>query len=243
MKKGFYRLYAIICYLIFFGTFLYFIGFVANLFVPRSLDAAGESRFPLYIAILINAGLISIFGLQHSIMARQGFKKRWTRLVPEAVERSTYVLFASIVVVLLVFFWQPVPYVMWDLSDTLAGDTLKIIAFVGWGLILVSTYLINHFHLFGLQQAFSREQAALPFRTPFLYKLVRHPLYLGFLIAFWAAPVMTAGHLLFSLGMSLYIFIGIHHEEKDLTKLYGTDYERYRQRTPKILPFIRVPHL
>ncbi len=193
------------------------------------------------IAILVNLGLISLFGIQHSVMARQSFKKKWTKIVPEPIERSTYVLFSSIVLILLFYFWKPIPYAIWDFADTSAGPILLAIAFLGWGMVLLSTFLINHFHLFGLHQVYqyasSREQKILSFRTPFLYRMVRHPLYLGFLIAFWATPVMTAGHLLFAIGMTLYIFIGIYHEEKDLVKLYGNDYLQYQKTTPSIVPF------
>lgn len=245
MKKTCYLLYAVICYFIFFLTFLYFIGFVSNLLVPRSIDATADNgRFPVYICVLIDIGLIGLFAVQHSVMARQRFKEKWTRIIPGPIERSTYVLFSSLAVILLLFFWQAIPYVIWDITDTVSGYMLLAISFLGWGILLLSTYLINHFHLFGLHQVYSyvtnKEQESLPFRTPSLYKLVRHPLYLGFLIAFWATPVMTVGHLLFSLGMTTYIFIGIYHEEKDLTKLYGSRYEQYRKETPKILPYMKI---
>jgi len=242
MKKTLYFLYAVICYLIFFVTILYLIGFVSNLVVPKSVDTAGSKEpFPEYISIFINLGLLGLFALQHSVMARQGFKQKWTKIVPEPIERSTYVLFASATVALMLFFWQPLPYIIWNVANTTGGYILLGISFLGWSMVFLSTFLINHFHLFGLHQAYSyaanNGQKTLRFRTPFLYKMVRHPLYLGFLIAFWAAPVMTAGHLFFSLCMTGYIFIGIHHEEKDLTKMYGSEYERYRKKTPKILPF------
>lgn len=243
MKKTFYLLYAITCYLIFFLTFVYFIGFVSNLYVPKSIDGINNQGYPISMSILIDLGLISLFGVQHSVMARQGFKRQWLRFIPEPVERSTYVLFSSIALMMLLFFWQPLPYTVWDTAGTTGGLILLAVSFLGWGLVFLSTYLINHFHLFGLQQAYSylknREQGSLHFRTPLLYKIVRHPLYLGFLIAFWATPVMTAGHLLFSLGMTVYIFIGIHHEEKDLIKQYGVDYLQYQRKTPKILPYTK----
>jgi protein-S-isoprenylcysteine O-methyltransferase Ste14 len=238
MKKSFYLLYAAVSYLIFFGTILYLIGFVSNLLVPKSIDT-GATTSP-FLAVLINIGLIILFGFQHSIMARQGFKEKWTRIVPEPIERSTYVLFASIAVILLLFFWQPIPFVIWDLSGTIAGNILTILSFAGWGMLFLSTFLINHFHLFGLQQVYQfaagRNQLAPRFRIPFLYRMVRHPLYLGFLIAFWAAPVMTTGHLLFAISMTVYIFIGIYHEEKDLERVHGEDYRKYRRKTPKIIP-------
>ena len=198
MKKIFYVLYASLCYLIFFVTFLYLIGFVTNLFVPKSIDTGKESTAS--VAILVNLGLISLFGIQHSVMARRGFKKKWTKIIPEPIERSTYVLFASIFVILLLYFWKPIPVVIWNLAGTTSGNILMGVSFLGWGMVLLSTFLINHFHLFGLHQVYQhttdKEQKTIMFRTPFLYRMVRHPLYLGFLIAFWAAPVMTVGHLL-----------------------------------------------
>jgi len=225
----------------FFAAFLYLIGFVGNLLVPTSIDApVVDAATPAWLRVLIDLGLISLFAVQHSVMARQGFKRKWTRIVPEPIERSTYVLFATAAVILLLFFWQPLPYTLWNVAGTTGGYILPGISFLGWGMVLLSTFLLNHFHLFGLHQVYDyatdKEQPSLRFRTPFLYKLVRHPLYLGFLIAFWFTPVMTAGHLLFNLGMTCYIFIGIYHEEKDLEKLYGDDYRQYRQKTPRILP-------
>jgi methanethiol S-methyltransferase len=242
VKKIIYLLYAVICYLIFFATFLYFIGFISNLLVPKSIDSTSNKEFPIFIKILIDLVLISLFAVQHSVMARQGFKRKWTRIISEPIERSTYVLFSSMVVILLLFFWQPLPDVIWNAGTT--GDYILLsVSFFGWGMVFLSTYLINHFHLFGLQQVYNyttnKKQGSLRFQIPFLYKIVRHPLYLGFLIAFWAAPVMTIGHLLFTIGMTIYIFIGIYHEEKDLIKLYGRDYEQYRRKTPKIVPFTK----
>lgn len=242
MKKVFYLLYAVICYLIFFATFLYFIGFVSNLFVPKSIDTAGNKDFSIILKVLIDLGLISLFGIQHSVMARQGFKKKWTRIIPEPIERSTYVLFSSLIVILLLIYWQAVPDVIWS-ADKTVGAILLVVSFFGWGMVFLSTYLINHFQLFGLQQVYNysanKKQELLRFQIPFLYKMVRHPLYLGFLIAFWAAPVMTIGHLVFTIGMTVYIFIGIYHEEKDLIKLYGRDYEQYQRKTPKVIPFTK----
>jgi protein-S-isoprenylcysteine O-methyltransferase Ste14 len=241
MRKVFYLLYGTVCYLIFFGTILYLIGFVTNLLVPKSIDSViGGTDNPL-LAVLIDIGLISLFGVQHSVMARKGFKEKWTKTVPEPIERSTYVLFASAVVILLLYGWQPIHYTIWDASSGIVGNILLVVSFIGWGLVFLSTFLINHFHLFGLQQVFqfanNKEQSGPKFRIPFLYRLVRHPLYLGFLIAFWSAPVMTAGHLLFSVCMTIYVLIGIYHEEKDLEQTFGEDYQQYRKATPKILPF------
>jgi len=242
MKKTFFSLYAVVCYCIFFATFLYLVGFVSGLLVPKTIDTtAGNAPSSAFMAILVNLGLLSLFAVQHSVMARQGFKQKWTRIVPEPIERSTYVLFASIAVILLLFFWQPLPYTIWNVANTTGGYFLLGVSFLGWGMVLLSTFLLNHFHLFGLNQVYdhitNKEQRILRFRTPFLYKVVRHPLYLGFLIAFWSAPVMTAGHFLFSLVMTIYVFIGIYHEEKDLARMYGGDYLRYQQKTPMILPY------
>ncbi len=240
MKKTFYLLYALVCYLIFFLTFLYLVGFVANLFVPKSMDITTTESLPASFSVLIDLLLIALFGVQHSVMARPAFKERWTRFVPEPIERSTYVLVASTVLILLFLLWQPLPTIIWSLDGS-GGNVLLGISFVGWGIVLLSTFLINHFHLFGLTQAYAhltdKGRSDLRFRTPFLYKIVRHPLYLGFLIAFWSAPTMTIGHLIFSIGMTVYIFIGIWHEERDLSKVYGTRYEQYKRTTSKILPF------
>jgi methanethiol S-methyltransferase len=239
MKKFFYVLYAAICYFIFFGTILYLIGFVSGLVVPKSVDS-GEVVHPFF-ALIVDLGLIGLFGIQHSVMARQGFKQKWKSIVPEPIERSTYVLFASIMVIVLVYFWQPLPHVIWDATGTIAGGALLAVSLAGWAIVFLSTFLINHFHLFGLYQVYEflkgKGQQTPRFRVPFLYRMVRHPLYMGFLIAFWAAPLMTAGHLLFALSMTAYILIGIHHEEKDLVKVHGEDYEQYRRKTPKIVPF------
>jgi methanethiol S-methyltransferase len=244
MKKTIYTFYAGFCYIIFLITFLYLIGFVGNLLVPKSIDTIDATiTRHWFIAVLINLGLISLFAIQHSVMARQGFKEKWKQFIPAPVERSTYVLFASIVLVTLYFFWQPLPFVIWDFSETTAGIILIILSFTGWGIVLLSTFLINHFHLFGLYQVYQfitkKVQHSDTFRTPLLYRIVRHPLYLGFLIAFWATPLMTAGHLFFAIAMTIYILIGIHHEEKDLVNTHGDSYKRYVKQTPKIIPFVK----
>jgi methanethiol S-methyltransferase len=242
MRKTIYTFYAAFCYLIFLITFLYLIGFVENLLVPKSIDTTDETvTRHWFIAVLINLGLISLFAVQHSVMARKGFKEKWKQFVPAPVERSTYVLFASIVLVILYFFWQPMPFIIWDFSGNLVGTILLVVSLIGWGIVLLSTFLINHFHLFGLYQVYQfitkKVQHSDTFKTPFLYRMVRHPLYLGFLIAFWSAPVMTAGHLFFAIAMTAYILIGIHHEEKDLVNTHGDSYKQYVKQTPKLIPF------
>jgi len=241
MKKFLFSVYSLVCYLIFFATFLYLIGFVENLVVPKTINT-GEVM-PLALSIPIYIGLMLLFGLQHSIMARQGFKDKWTKIVPLPIERSTYVLFATLAVILLLWFWQPIPYTFWDFSGTTVGYVLMGISFLGWGILLLSTYLINHFDLFGLRQVYfyvkGKEAKPMEFKTPALYKVVRHPLYLGFVMAFWFTPVMTGGHLLFASGMTLYILVGIYYEEKDLIRNFGEKYRQYRQRTAKLIPFTK----
>ena len=239
-------LFAIVSYAIFFATFLYLIVFVGDFnlgaFSPRTVDNP-PSDLPLGAALAINAALIALFGLQHSIMARQGFKRAWTKVVPPHVERSMFVLIASLVLVIMFRFWQPIDTVVWDITASIAADLVWILFWVGWGTVLVSTFLINHFELFGLQQAWlycrGREAAPPAFRTPLLYRWVRHPLYLGFFIAFWATPEMTAGHLLLAVGMSIYMLIAIRHEERDLVAFHGRDYEDYRGRVGMLFPRFR----
>ena len=254
MRKLFFFIYAFICYAIFFATFLYLIGFVVNVtqydfasslatFFPGTLDY-GSAAAGTIESVLINLGLIALFGFQHSLMARPRFKNAWTTIVPKPIERSTYVLIASLMLILLFYFWQPITIGIWDLTETSAGTVFLVLSLLGWGLVLISTFVINHFDLFGLRQVYlyARNDTAsekIEFRTPSLYKLVRHPLYLGFLMAFWFAPVMTLGHLVFTLGMTTYILIGIYHEEKDLVNEFGEKYKAYRTQVPKIIPFIK----
>lgn len=242
MTKAATLLYAILAYAIFFATFLYLIAFVGDLpFVPRTVDRGPEAS--LAVALIANAALIALFGLQHSIMARQGFKRAWTRIVPPQAERSTFVLFASLALIFMFLFWKPIDAVVWEVGAQPAQILLWGLFGLGWLTVLLSTFLINHFELFGLQQAYlharGRNAAPPQLREPLLYRYVRHPLYLGFFLAFWATPQMTAGHLLLAAGMSVYMLIAIRYEERDLVGLFGRDYEDYQGRVGMLTPRVR----
>ena len=239
MSKLIALLYGVASYLFFFVTFLYAIGFVTGLVVPKTIDTG--TVVPMTEALVVNVLLMSLFAIQHSVMARRQFKQWWTQYVPKSVERSTYVLFATAALALLLWQWRPMPTVVWHVANPNIAVGLLALSFFGWFLVLLSTFLINHFELFGLHQVFNnlagRTAPAMRFKTPALYKLVRHPIYLGFIIAFWAAPTMTQGHLLFAAVTTAYIFVGIFLEERDLVELFGDDYRRYRKRVGMLLPF------
>ena len=233
-------LYGLVSYLFFLATFIYAIGFVGNLpLLPKTIDSGAAA--PLVETLAVNFALLGLFAVQHSVMARRGFKRWWTRVIPEAVERSTFVLAATAALALLLWQWRPIAEpVLWSVSDPVGRVVLQGVFWLGWGVLLISTFLINHFELFGLRQVWSNLRGqALPapvFHTPLFYRHVRHPIYLGFVLAFWATPQMTAGHLLFAAGSTGYILIGIWFEERDLIAQFGQRYLVYRQQVGMLLP-------
>jgi methanethiol S-methyltransferase len=239
VTRGLAFLYGVACYLVFFVTFLYAIGFVENLVVPKTIDSGPSAS--VTEALVVNLLLMSLFAVQHSVMARKQFKHWWTRFVPPSVERATYVLLASLALALLLWQWQPMPTVVWQIANPQIAMAVMILSFVGWLIVLTSTFLINHFELFGLHQVTNnltgRSMPTPRFRTPLYYQFVRHPIYLGFVIAFWAAPTMTVGHLLFAAVTTAYIVVGIKLEERDLIDLFGDQYRSYKDRVSMLVPW------
>lgn len=237
MSRVLSLLYGGVCYVFFLAVFLYAIGFVGDFFVPKTIDSGPAASTGE--ALLVNVVLLLLFAVQHSVMARRWFKERWTRIVPQHLERSTYVLIASLVLALIFWQWRPLPGTVWSVGGI--GATLLWAAFaLGWAIVLVTTFLIDHFDLFGLRQVWlhfrGREYTPVQFQTPGLYRYVRHPLYLGFLMAFWAIPEMSVGHLLFAAATTGYILVAIQFEERDLLRYHGEQYEEYRDRVPMLVP-------
>jgi methanethiol S-methyltransferase len=244
MKRLLIFIYGLISYAVFFATFLYAIGFVGNLWVPKSIDSAPD--VPLRVALMTNLSLLALFAVQHSVMARPAFKRRWIRVVPESAERSTYTLFSGLALIVLFALRQPMGGEIWQVASPVGAALLYSAFAFGWGLVLISTFLISHFDLFGLRQVWMQLRGEAyqpePFRTPALYRYVRHPLYVGWFFAFWATPTMTIAHLVFAIATSAYILIAIQFEEHDLVAAHS-EYEDYRRRVPMLVPFVkRLPN-
>jgi len=233
-------LYGLVAYVFFLATFLYAIGFVGNLpLLPKTIDSGAAA--PLAETLLVDLALLGLFAVQHSVMARRGFKRWWTTVIPEAMERSSFVLAATAVLALLLWQWRPIAEpVIWSVSDPVGRGLLQGVFWLGWAVLLISTFLINHFELFGLRQVWANLRGqALPapvFHTPLFYRHVRHPIYLGFILAFWATPQMSAGHLLFAAGSTGYILVGIWFEERDLVAQFGQRYLMYRKQVGMLVP-------
>jgi protein-S-isoprenylcysteine O-methyltransferase Ste14 len=241
MARITYLAFGVFSHAMFLVVFLYMACFVGNLPVPKTVDAPAVAT-PLGIALLVNAGLLVLFAVPHSVMARPGFKRVWTRVVPQPVERSVYVLVANLAVVALMWFWQPIGTVIWDVPGPIGRALMWTLFAAGWLLVPLASLMINHFDLFGTRQVWlkfrERPYEYLPFRTPWLYKVIRHPLYVGWMIAFWATPTMTLGHLMFAAVLTAYMLIAIPIEERDLVAAYGSRYEEYRRRVPALVPRI-----
>lgn len=238
MRRHFILGFGLASYLVFLGTFLYAVGFLGNFAVPRSVDSPVVD--PAGKALLVNVGLLAVFALQHSVMARPAFKRWWTRYIPQPMERSTYVLLSSLALILLFWQWRPMGGVIWEVESTVGRTILYALYGAGWLIVLATTFLISHFDLFGLRQVWlhwrGQQYSPLQFTTPGPYKYVRHPLYVGWLTAFWAAPTMSVAHLVFALATTAYILIAIQFEERDLVEFYGQVYRDYRRRVPMLIP-------
>ena len=243
-------LYGVIAYFMFFGTVLYmmafvgdysFEGIIGDYSITKTIDSGPEA--PLGITMMMDVGLLALFGVQHTLMARPAFKSWWTEFIPKSVERSTYVLVSSLLLILLFYYWQPIKIELWNASGNILGTFLAVLYWFGWGLVFFSTFVIDHFDLFGLKQVFynlrSKEMPAYQFQIRSLYKIVRHPLMVGWIVVFWATPVMTYGHLLFAAILTIYILIALVYEEKDLEDFFGEKYRDYKAKVPKIIPFMK----
>jgi protein-S-isoprenylcysteine O-methyltransferase Ste14 len=241
MKRLSVFAFGVISYLVFFISFLYVIGFVGNLVVPKSIDTGSESG--LSQSLLINIALLGLFAIQHTVMARPAFKRWWTKIVPVQMERSTFVLAASLILLLLYWQWHPMTGVIWSVENSIGKAVLFTLFWLGWGTVLFSSFIINHFDLFGLRQVWlhltNQEYYHVGFQTRSLYRYIRHPLMLGLIIGSWATPYMTTGHLLFAVAATAYILIGIQFEEHDLVQFLGKEYDEYRHRVPMFIPFLR----
>jgi len=235
--------YGATTYLVFLASFLYAIGFVGNFLVPKSIDSGVNGPVP--VAFAVDVLLLGLFAVPHSVMARQGFKRQWTRLIPPAVERSTFVLVSSLLLGLLFWQWRPISSVLWEVANPIGRSVLQAVFWAGWVLVLVSTFLINHFDLFGLRPvylyAFGQEYTPIEFKATFLYRWIRHPVMLGFLVAFWGTPTMSVGHLLFAAATTAYILLAVRFEERDLVSFFGERYEAYRRQAGMLLPRMRKP--
>jgi protein-S-isoprenylcysteine O-methyltransferase Ste14 len=236
-------IYGSLSYILFFVVFLYAIGFVGDMVVPKTINSGADMTANWPTAVIINLILLTIFALQHSIMARPGFKKWWTKFIPWSIERSTYVLLSSLALILIYYFWQPLQSVIWHVDNPAGANILTALFWLGWLIVLASTFMISHFELFGLKQVYmnlKQKQLSPPeFKMPMLYQFVRHPIMLGFIIAFWATPHMTAGHLLFAAVTTAYILVALQFEERDLMKMFGERYREYRKKVPMVFPFTK----
>mgnify|MGYP003291300035 CR=1 FL=1 len=238
MSRTLAFVYGLISYLVFFGSFLYAIGFVGNIVVPKSIDSGAAG--PFVPSLIIDAVLLGLFAIQHSVMARQGFKRWWTQFIPKPIERSTYVLLSSLLLALLFWQWRPILSVVWDVANPIGSLALTALFWAGWLLVLASTFVINHFDLFGLRQVYlflkGKQYTDLVFKKRFFYRFVRHPLLLGFMIAFWTTPKMTLGHLVFAIATTAYMLIAIQLEERDMANLHGDAYRQYQREVSMLIP-------